>query len=163
MTKYIPEIFEEVNKDPSLLVKYKQNQALRFIFEHAFIPENKMDLPEGEPPFKQYTAILGMTPANFVQETKRLYVFTKHKKIPILRKEQLFIQMLESIHPLEAKILIAIKDQTLDKLYPNITAELAQENGFIPKKIAPVVENVQEKKEQQKQKRNGKQVSSKES
>lgn len=131
-TKYIIEILEEVSKDPTLITKYRDNAALRFVFQHAFIPEQKFDLPEGEPPFKPDPAPLGMSPANFTQETKKFYVFTKARPLNKVRREQLFIQLLESVHPSEAKLLIAIKDQKLNKLYKNVTAKLAADNGFIP-------------------------------
>lgn len=131
-TKYITEILEEVNADTSTLKKYETNAALKYIFEHAFLPEKKFDLPEGEPPFKPDAGPLGMSPANFTQETKKLYVFTKERPLNKLRREQLFIQLLENIHPSEAKLLLAVKDQKLNKLYKNVTAKLAAEYGFIP-------------------------------
>lgn len=132
-TKYIVEILEEVNKDPLALAKYRDNAALKFIFQYAFIPEQKFDLPEGDPPFKPDAAPLGMSPANFMQETKRLYVFTKARELNKIRKEQLFIQLLENIHPSEAKLLLAVKDQRLNKLYKQVTADLAADYGFIPR------------------------------
>lgn len=131
-TKYITEILDEVNKDPQALAKYKTNVALKFIFQHAFIPELKFDLPDGAPPFKEDVAPLGMSPANLIMETKKLYVFTKQKQLNKVRKEQLFIQLLENVHPSEAKLLIAVKDQKLNKLYKKVTAELVAEHGFIP-------------------------------
>ena len=138
-TKFIVEILEEVNADTSALEKYKTNAALKYIFEYAFIPEKKFDLPEGDPPFKPDPAPIGMSPANFTQETKKLYVFTKERPLKAVRREQLFIQLLENVHPSEAKLLLAVKDQKLNKLYKNITSELAVEYGFIPKqeKVEP--------------------------
>lgn len=133
MAKYITEILEEVNKDPKALEKYKTNAALKFIFQHAFLPEHKFDLPEGAPPYKEDPAPLGMSKANFVMETKKLYIFTKAKELNKVRKEHLFIQLLENVHPSEAKLLIAIKDQKLNKLYKKVTANLAADYGFIPR------------------------------
>ena len=131
-TKYLTEILEEINKDSTAIAKYRDNAALRFIFQYAFIPEQKFDLPEGDPPFKGDAAPLGMSPANLMMETKKLYVFTKSKELNKVRKEQLFIQLLENVHPSEAKLLLAVKDQKLNKLYKNVTAKLAADNGFIP-------------------------------
>jgi hypothetical protein len=131
-TKYITEILDEVNKDPQALSKYKTNAALKFIFQHAFLPELKFDLPDGAPPYKEDVAPLGMSPANLIMETKKLYMFTKQKTLNKVRKEQLFIQLLENVHPSEAKLLIAVKDQKLNKLYKKVTAELVAEHGFIP-------------------------------
>lgn len=131
-TRYIPEILEEVNKDIGALKKYTENIALKIMFQYAFIPEKKFDLPEGDPPFKPDPAPLGMSPSNFIQEIRRWYIFTREKVLPKVRKEQLFIQLLESVHPSEAKILLAIKDQKLTSLYKNITSDVVSQYGFIP-------------------------------
>lgn len=133
MSKYLIEILEEANANPKTLEQHKANGALRMLFEHAFLPEKKFELPEGSPPFKPDAAPLGMTPTNFTQEMRRLYIFTPARPLPKIRKEALFVQLLETIHPSEAQLLIAIKDQTLTKLYKNINAEVAAEYGFIPK------------------------------
>ena len=136
MFKFIPEILDECNKDVTLLEGYKNNAGLKFIFEHAFILEKKFILPEGEPPFKPDSAPIGMTPCNFTQETKKLYVFTAARSdLKALRRETLFIQLLENIHPSEAKVLLAVKDQKLNKLYKNITAKVAVKYGFIPEQV----------------------------
>ena len=136
MFKFIPEILDECNKDVTLLEGYKNNAGLKFIFEHAFLLEKKFILPEGDPPFKPDGAPIGMTPCNFTQETKKLYVFTAARKdLKALRRETLFIQLLENIHPSEAKVLIAVKDQKLNKLYKNITAKVAAKYGFIPEQV----------------------------
>lgn len=130
MSKYIPEIFKEINENPELLANYKDDAAMTIIFKHAFDPAQKFLLPEGKPPFKPDAAPIGMSPAIFKQELKRLYVFCRQDLTP-LRRETLFVQLLENIHPSEAEVLIAIKDQTLTKMYKNITHELVYNNGFI--------------------------------
>lgn len=130
--KYIPELLEDINKDPELIDQHKDNAVLRLIFEHAFLPEKKFILPEGDPPFKEDVAPIGMSPANLMMEVKKLYVFCREDLQP-LRRESLFINLLENIHPSEAKLLIAIKDQKLPKLYKKITKKLVEDAGFIPK------------------------------
>jgi len=131
MAKYITEILTEINDDPQLIEQYKSNAALRILFEHAFIPERKFILPEGEPPFKPDAAPLGMTPANLLMEMKKLYIFCREDLQPI-RRESLFINLLENVHPEEAKLLLSIKEQKLSKLYKKITKKLVSDAGFIP-------------------------------
>lgn len=143
--EYLIEILNEVNKDTSKLAQHRENQALKFLFQYAFLPEQKFELPEGEPPFKKDAAPIGMSPANFTQEMRRLYIFTKAQPLPRLRREQLFVELLESIHPSEAELLCAIKDQTLDKMYKNITSDLVADNGFIPRVIKPAKETKEKK------------------
>ena len=129
--KFIPEVLEEINKDTTLLASYKDSAALRMVFEYAFLVEKKFDLPEGEPPFKHDAAPIGMSPGNLTMELRRLYIFTKERDLATVRRETLFIQMLEGLHPSEAKLLVAVKDQNLSSLYPNITADLLIDNGFL--------------------------------
>lgn len=130
-TTFLPEILEEINTDPKLLsTKYKGNSALRIIFEYAFLPEKKFLLPEDEPPYRQDAAPIGMSPAILTQELRRFYVFLRADLKPI-KREALFISLLESVHPSEAKLVIAIKDQKLHKLYKKITRKLVADAGFI--------------------------------
>ena len=129
--KYITEVLEEINSDPKVIEQHKTDMALKILFEYAFIPENKMDLPAGDPPFKPDAAPIGMSPANLRMEMKKLYVF-KRQDLKPLRREQLFINLLESIHPDEAKLLLAVKEQKLNKLYKKVTRKVVEEAGFIP-------------------------------
>lgn len=135
MAKYITEVLKEINDDPSLLKStYKMNGdggPLGAIFRHSFTADGKFFLPSDEPPYKKSPEPMGMTPAQFITETRKFYLFCR-RDLKQIKREQLFIQMLESIHPDEAKILMAIKDQTLPKLYPNITRSVVADAGFIP-------------------------------
>ena len=133
--EYIIEILQEVNKHPEKLAEHRDNAALKYLFQAAFLPEQKFVLPEGTPPFKPDAAPIGMSPANFVQVMRKLYIFTKAQPLEQIRRESLFIELLESVHPSEANLLCAIKDQTLQKMYNNITADLAADYGFIPRQI----------------------------
>lgn len=133
--KFIPEMLDEINKDPKAIEAYKGNAVLRMTFEYAFMPNKKFCLPEGSPPFKPDPAPIGMSPANLMMELKKLYVFTPERELNQIRRETLFIQLLENIHPSEAQLLIAIKDQTLNKLYKNINVNLLVDNGFLPEEL----------------------------
>lgn len=129
--KYITELLSDININPESIINHRENGALRILFEESFLPEKKMLLPEGDPVFREDPAPIGMSPANIIMELKRLYVFRRADLNPT-RREILFIQLLENVHPTEARLLLAIKDQNLGKLYPNITRELVSSAGFIP-------------------------------
>lgn len=133
MTPYITEILDKINENPSLLKsQYITNFAICTVMKYAFDKNLKFLLPEGTPPFTPDNAPLGMTPSNFYQSVKKLYIFTR-TDITNVRREQLFIQFLEGIHPSEAKVCIAIKDQNLTSLYPNITGDLVADAGLVKK------------------------------
>lgn len=131
MRKYVTEMLDDINKDPTLIEKYKTDAALKIIFEYAFDPAKKFILPEGEPPYKPSAEPMGMTPTNLFSELRRMYVFCRADLKPI-KRESLFISFLEGVHPTEAKMLMAVKDQTLHKLYPKITRKLLEKAGVIP-------------------------------
>jgi hypothetical protein len=131
--KFIPEILSEINENPTLLTtKYSDDNALRIIFEYSFLPDKKFSLPAGTPPFKPDQSPIGMAESNLLTELRRLYIFTPQRELHPVRRETLFIQLLESLHPSEAALLCAVKDQTLDKLYPNVTRDLVATCGYIP-------------------------------
>lgn len=132
LRKFIPEILKDINDDPSCVVRYKDSAALKILMQYAFLPEKKFCLPVGKPPFKEDAAPIGMTPSNFTQELRRLYVFTPERELNQIRREALFISLLEGLHPTEAEVLCAVKDQTLTELYPNVTVKLLVENGILP-------------------------------
>ena len=52
MKKYLTEMLAEINSDPATINNYKDEFLLKVIFAHAFLPNYKFLLPEGEPPFK---------------------------------------------------------------------------------------------------------------
>lgn len=134
MRKYVTQMLDAVNADPKAIQQYKDDAALKIILEYAFDPAKKMILPEGEPPFKPSAEPMGMTPTNLFMELRRMYVFCRADLKP-LKRESLFISLLEGVHPEEAKMLIAVKDQKLTKLYPKITHKLVADAGIVP---APV-------------------------
>ena len=133
MRKYLTQMLEEINKDPKSIATYKDDFLLKVMFAHAFLPNYKMDLPEGDPPFKPASEPMGMTPTNLFSEARRMYVFCR-KDLKPLKRESLFISLLEGVHPEEAKVLIAVKDQKLHKMYPKITWKLVSDAGIIPAK-----------------------------
>lgn len=133
MAQPITEIMSALNADPKSLDKFKDRfAALKIIFEYAYLPEKKFILPDGDPPYKETVEPLGMTPTNLYTELRRFYVFCR-PDLKQLQREQMFVGLLEGIHPDEAKMMLAVKDQKLSKLYPKLTKKWAEDAGFIPK------------------------------
>lgn len=127
-------MLQEINDNPTAISNYKTDFLFKVICAHNFLENYKMDLPEGEPPFKPAAEPIGMTPTNLFSDAKRFYVFCRKDLTP-LKRESLFISLLEGIHPDEAKIVIAVKDQKLTKLYPKITHKLVSDAGIIPAQV----------------------------
>jgi hypothetical protein len=152
--KFITEVLKEINEDVSLLTeKYKKQgtgSPLETIFTAAFVPSAKFLLPEGVPPYKPDAAPMGMSRARFIHEVKSFKMFQR-AYISKNRRDMLFIQLCEAIHPDEVVILTAIKDQTLTELYPNITYKVLAEAGYVPRnetlEAAPKPKTTRKKKD----------------
>lgn len=121
MAKYVTETLQDLNNDVNGEA-FKTNNSLKEILKYAFLPQFKFILPEGNPPYREDSAPQGMTPSNMWQEIRRFYVFLRADLTPV-KREGLFISMLEGLYPEEAKLLLLIKDQNITSKYPNITSE----------------------------------------
>ncbi len=170
-------------KSPEERIQWlRQNDSptLQMILKHAFDPNIKYNLPDGDVPFKNNNNVIGMTESNLFSEHRRLsYLWlvpqdaskdhvansksfaeqlqdarvrvqnaeqqvqhaqvalqqaqaafaasvqefehirerSTNSKTNVLNLEQRFIQMLESLHADEAKVVVACKNKTLNKLY----------------------------------------------
>ena len=102
---------------------------MRQILKGAFDPKIDWDLPKGAPPFIANEAPVGTEHTYLDQEAKRLWHFVKgaDDKLTKTRKEMMFIQMLEGLHSLEAKLLIAVKEKELNKVYKGLTDAVVKE------------------------------------
>ena len=130
----ISEIFTKINnaKDkPKKIEVLRQydTPGMRMILKGAFDPKIEWDLPEGTPPYIENEAPAGTEHTYLEVEAKRLYNFAKggNDQLNKIRKETLFIQMLEGLHASEAKVLIDVKNKSLNKTYKGLTSEMVKE------------------------------------
>lgn len=151
MRKHIPEILDEVNKAPSKaervrLLQQHNVRPLRTILAMAFDKNIELDLPEGAPPFKRdEREPVGLSSASLYTESRRLARTAKSDPLPRMRKEMLFVQILEGIHWQEADLVVAAKDKQLEKLYKNVTREIVRK--AFPNLLTDVQPNQFTKKE----------------
>jgi hypothetical protein len=107
------------------LRSHHPNKVMLQLLKYTFDDKIVFALPDGAPPYKPCGVL--DNEAGLYQEQRRLYLFIEggHPDLSQLRRETLFIQVLESIPPEEAELLIAVKDKKLP--YKNITKEIVQE------------------------------------
>ena len=76
-------------------------------------------LPVGNVPYKPNESPLGTDHSSLRREQRSLYNFVKggNDQLSTIRRETIFIQMLEGLHPKEADIVIAVKDGNLEDMY----------------------------------------------
>ena len=128
------EILTKVNnaKDKSKkidVLRENDSVPLRQILKGAFDPKIKFDLPEGNPPYIKNEAPAGTEHTSLASEAKKLYHFVVggNNAINKLKKETMFIQMLEGLHEQDAEVLMAIKNKNLNNTYKGLTANLVKE------------------------------------
>ena len=130
----LSEIFTKINnaKDkPKKIEVLRQHDTpgMRMVLKGAFDPKIEWDLPPGVPPYIANEAPAGTEHTYLELEAKRLYNFAKggNASLNKIRKETLFIQMLEGLHADEAKVLIDMKNKSLNKTYKGLTSEMVKE------------------------------------
>ena len=121
---FVHEILEYVGKQKSKVAKVQalkehRNDALVSILIWNFDETVVSMMPEGEVPFKPNESPLGTDHTSLRREAKNLYHFVKggNDTLNGIRRETMFIQMLEGLHPNEARIIILAKDGRLDEEY----------------------------------------------
>lgn len=155
MKTTVPQILEEVEKAKTfeekvvVLQKYNTTQ-LRGLLNMNFNPNLNFGLPEGVPPFKNDTERpVGYTETNLYTEYRRFKIWLMPSEVSKVRKEQLFIQLLEGVHSSEAELVCLIKDRKLTHKYPSVTAELirAAFPGLLPEVLVEIPRPEKLKKE----------------
>lgn len=142
MKRKLYDILKEVSEfnpaaDRHLYLRQYDSGALRTILKYTFDPEIKFLLPKGPAPYKPTDAL--DQEGRLYSEIRRLYLFVEggNPNLSNLRREALFIQLLESIDPLDAELLVYVKDKKLPfkgitekivrKAFPDLLSQLPQE------------------------------------
>ena len=129
MSNTIKDILDDANKDINSIIQHKNNSYLRLFMEAAFIPEKKINLPEGAPPYTQNNDSTYQNKGAMWQIARKLDVFY-NPKMNQLRREAAFIGALENVSVEEANILLNMKDQTLSVVYPTLTYDALKQVGY---------------------------------
>jgi hypothetical protein len=106
------------------------SKPLHFFLMHVLHPDVKFLLPEGDMPDGTYVPNPTGDSQNMMEaKSRELYLFIEgHPQsatIPQNRREHLWVQMLESVDPKDAELLIKAKDKKLP--FKGITLDLVNE------------------------------------
>jgi hypothetical protein len=130
---FVHEILELVDKQRSKAKKIETlreyaDDALKAILIWNFDPTAISVLPEGPVPYKENEVPIGTDHTSLRREWKNLYHFVKggNDRLSAIRRETMFVQMLEGLHPEEAKIICLVKDKDLESRY-KITYDVVQQ------------------------------------
>ena len=112
------------------LIKKHNCLALRDVLKGGLDDSITWILPSGAPPYrKDKGQPVGLSHSTLHKQSPRLRYFIAGgpgERLVAAKREKLFIEILESVHPTEAELLIAMKDKQLKKLYPCLTKLLVK-------------------------------------
>jgi len=116
-------------KDKVSYLKEHNTPALRQVIKSSFDPKIKWSLPYGEVPYVQNEAPEGTEHNVLSYEVRKLYHFIEggNSTISQNKRESMFVQMLEGLHPDEADILVAAKDKILHQKYKGLSVNVVKE------------------------------------
>ena len=118
---FIHEILELVGdqrtkaKRVDILKEYRDD-SLTAILIWNFDERVQSAVPDGQVPYKENEVPVGTDHTSLRREWKQLYHFIKggNDSLSSLRRESMFIQLLEGLHPKEAEIICLVKDKELE-------------------------------------------------
>jgi len=124
VSKFLEQVNELKKKEDRIAaLQANGHNAIKIILKYMFDPNIKFLLPEGTPPFR---ASQFDEPKALMQEVSRFYLFIEggNPHLKPIRREQIFIQILERVNEDDAKLLLAMKDKKSP--YKGITAEIVK-------------------------------------
>jgi len=118
--KALSTIIEEIEKEKNVnkqaeLMKSYSCKALKDIIGFGMDPNVKWLLPEGDPPYRPLPVEADQE-GKLYAETKMFQYFVDSNEgsgIRPMKREQLFIQLLESIDPRDALLVLRVKNKKL--------------------------------------------------
>jgi hypothetical protein len=130
--KEIFEILEEFSKETTrpkrkaVLEKYADVPAFRDVLRGTFDESLEWVLPVGKPPFVANKP--ESIPSTLLREHRQFGYFVKGAKssgLPAYKRENMFIRLLEAIHPQDAEVVLSMVSKKSPVKY--LTKKLVQE------------------------------------
>ena len=129
----LTEILQKVSsaktkKEKVDLLQEYNNDGLRAVLIINFDESLKFLLPEGEVPFKPNDAPAGTEHTRLDHEYRGLYRYFKggDSTLKGMRREQLFVQLLEGLHEDEANLLVSACNKDIQSKYRITKAVVAE-------------------------------------
>ena len=96
--------------------RVKDYQINNELMQSSGNPNIKFLLPPGAPPYRDYQGDTNEpNPTYLYSQIRKLYLFIEggRKDLNQVKREQIFITMLEAIHPREAELLLQVKEKKI--------------------------------------------------
>ena len=131
---FIHEILELVSEQRTKakrveILKEYRDDSLTAVLIWNFDERVQSAIPDGQVPYEPNDVPIGTDHTSLRREWKTLYHFIKggNNTLSGLRRESMFIQLLEGLHPKEAEIICLVKDKELEEVYPKVTLDVVKE------------------------------------
>jgi len=108
----ILEVFAKTKSkaDKIALLRYYNIMALRDVLQGTFDPAIQWNLPEGKPPYVENDN--HNAPSTLLRQHRFFKYFVKgvneSEKLTRVKREKMFIELLEAVHPEDSKIILAM-------------------------------------------------------
>jgi hypothetical protein len=129
------EILKDINADVNNAKKHTGNNYLRTFMKCAYVPACKLPLPEGAPPYEESKIESDVQTKGVMWQFLKKLDTLRRPDLHNLKREVMFIDALENVTKEEALILLMMKDQRLNSLYPNVTLESLVSVGYFPESV----------------------------
>lgn len=124
MKLLISEVLQKVSNAKTKAEKVKilqehNTDTLRMLLIWNFDESVQSMIPAGDVPYRPNEAPAGTEHTKLEHESRLFFHFVKggNNNLTQLRREQMFIQMLEGLHKDEAEVMCLVKDKQLGKRY----------------------------------------------
>jgi len=109
-----------------ILQEHRENWALKDVLRGTFDDSVQWNLPGGKPPFEPAAA--ESHPSHLIRHNKKFSYFVKGgpgDKLPAFKREKIFIDIIETIHPRDAELMLGMINKKLD--VKGLTKKLVEE------------------------------------
>ena len=115
---------EKTNPKKIKVLQEWDSPALRGIFELAYDKKLTWALPEGKPPYTPLDKSFD-NQGMLYSELRRMYLFIEggNPNLKPLRREQIFVNMLEELDPDDAELILACKERKIKGISKKVVQE----------------------------------------
>ena len=119
----------KTKKEKVELLRKHNSSALRQLLIINFDESIISLMPEGDVPYNPNDAPIGTDHSRLEQEYRGLYRFFKggDNRLNTLKRESMFVQLLEGLHQDEAELVVLAKDGKMNDKYKRVTKAMVSE------------------------------------
>ena len=120
----------ESAESKTAFLKQHDSLELRDVLRGSFDDCIQWNLPLGKPTYDGRLSKSGHSSSSLRLKIKIFHYFVKGGQgdaMKSAKRENMFLQILETIHPKDADMILAMKDKKLETIYPGITRDLVKQ------------------------------------